>query len=91
MISKSSDDSVTAPVTPFSNASAKPPVMNPPRLSPNARWHRRLPGDVRMWSAITATTLLAGYADFWRGGDTIAPVLVLVGYLVLVPITLTRT
>jgi hypothetical protein len=35
--------------------------------------------------AVAGLVLAAGYADLWRGGDTIAPVLLVVGYCVLVP------
>jgi len=40
---------------------------------------------------ITALTLLLGYADLWRGGDVIAPVLLVVGYTIGVPATLLAT
>jgi hypothetical protein len=41
--------------------------------------------------SITALTLLLGYADLWRGGDVIAPVLLVVGYVIGVPATLLVT
>jgi hypothetical protein len=40
---------------------------------------------------ITALTLLLGYADLWRGGDIIAPVLLVLGYVIGVPATLLAT
>ena len=40
-----------------------------------------------MWVA-AAATLLLGYADLWRGGDTIAPILLVIGYCVLVPLAI---
>ncbi len=36
----------------------------------------------------TLITLLAGYADLWRGGETIAPLLLMAGYVIGVPATL---
>jgi hypothetical protein len=41
------------------------------------------------WGA-TAITLLAGYADLARGGETIAPVLLVLGYVVLVPLAILK-
>jgi hypothetical protein len=44
-----------------------------------------------MWWGIATVTLLAGYADLARGGETIAPVLLVAGYCVLVPIAILRS
>jgi len=41
-----------------------------------------------VWWALAALALLGGYADLVRGGDTIAPVLLVLGYCVLVPIAI---
>lgn len=38
-----------------------------------------------MWWGAAALTLLAGYIDLARGGETIAPILLIIGYVVLVP------
>lgn len=38
-----------------------------------------------LWWGAAALSLLAGYADLWRGGETIAPILLVLGYVVLVP------
>jgi len=35
-------------------------------------------------------TILAGFADLWRGGETIAPILLVVGYCVLVPLAILK-
>ena len=43
-----------------------------------------------MWWGAAAVVLLAGYADLWRGGETIAPILLVLGYCVLVPIAILR-
>ena len=43
-----------------------------------------------LWWALAALTLLAGYADLWRGGETLAPILLIVGYCVLVPLAILR-
>ena len=37
---------------------------------------------------IAAAVLAAGYADLARGGDVIAPVLLVLGYGVLVPVAI---
>jgi hypothetical protein len=42
----------------------------------------------RVLRAATAAVLLLGYADLVRGGETIAPVLLVVSYVVLVPLIL---
>ena len=38
-----------------------------------------------LWWAAALLTIAAGFADLARGGETIAPILLAVGYLVLVP------
>jgi hypothetical protein len=42
-------------------------------IKPSVRW------------AVAGLVLAAGYADLLRGGVTIAPILLVVGYAVLVP------
>ncbi len=37
-----------------------------------------------LWGAVVVA-LLAGYADLWAGGTTVGPVLLVLGYVVLVP------
>ncbi len=37
---------------------------------------------------IAVVVLAAGYADLARGGSTIAPILLVVGYAVLIPIAI---
>ena len=43
-----------------------------------------------MWWGIAAVTLIAGYADLARGGETVAPILLVLGYCVLVPLALLK-
>jgi len=43
-----------------------------------------------LWWAIAAVVILAGFADLARGGETIAPILLVVGYLVLIPIAILK-
>ena len=57
----------------------------------------RTPADARsllsrswFWWALAALTLLLGYADLARGGVTLAPVLLVLGYCVLVPVAILR-
>jgi hypothetical protein len=44
-----------------------------------------------LWWGIAMLSILAGYADLARGGETIAPVLLVAGYCVLVPIAILRS
>jgi hypothetical protein len=46
------------------------------RLTPALKW------------AIAGVVLAAGYADLARGGVTLAPILLVVGYAVLVPLAI---
>jgi hypothetical protein len=41
------------------------------------------------WGA-ALLTLLLGYLDLWRGGETIAPILLVLGYVVLVPLAILK-
>jgi hypothetical protein len=43
-----------------------------------------------MWWALAALALLAGYADLARGGETLAPILLILGYCVLVPLAILK-
>jgi hypothetical protein len=43
-----------------------------------------------MWWAVAFVVLLAGYADLWRGGETLAPVLLVLGYCVFVPLAILK-
>ncbi len=43
-----------------------------------------------LWWGVAAATLVAGYADLWRGGETVAPLLLVLGYCVLVPVAILR-
>jgi hypothetical protein len=42
------------------------------------------------WWSLAAGTLLLGYADLARGGETIAPVLLVLAYCVLIPVAILR-
>jgi hypothetical protein len=44
-----------------------------------------------LWWGITLLVLLGGYADLARGGETIAPILLVLGYCVLVPLAILRS
>lgn len=43
-----------------------------------------------LWWGLSAATLLAGYADLWRGGETVAPILLVVAYCILIPIAILK-
>ena len=47
--------------------------------------HRRL-----MWWGLAAAALVLGYADLWRGGETLAPILLVVAYCVLIPVAILK-
>jgi hypothetical protein len=42
------------------------------------------------WWGIAVVVILAGFADLARGGETIAPILLTVGYCVLVPLAILK-
>ena len=44
-----------------------------------------------VWWGIALLAIGAGYADLARGGETIAPVLLVAGYCVLVPLAILRS
>jgi hypothetical protein len=48
-------------------------------------WTRRF-----MWWGIALVVILAGFADLARGGETIAPILLAIGYCVLVPLAILK-
>ena len=50
----------------------------------------RTRGRSLVWWAVAALVLLAGYADLVRGGETIAPILLVLGYCVFVPLAILR-
>jgi hypothetical protein len=43
-----------------------------------------------LWWGLAAAALILGYADLARGGTTFAPVLLVLGYCVLVPIAILK-
>jgi hypothetical protein len=43
-----------------------------------------------LWWALAAAALLLGYADLVRGGETIAPILLVLGYCVFVPVAILK-
>jgi hypothetical protein len=44
-----------------------------------------------IWWGLASASLVLGYVDLVRGGETIAPILLVVGYCVLVPIAILRS
>jgi hypothetical protein len=44
-----------------------------------------------IWWGAAILVILLGYADLARGGETIAPLLLVVGYCVLVPLAILRS
>ena len=43
-----------------------------------------------VWWGAAALALIIGYADLWRGGETIAPLLLVAGYCILVPMAILK-
>jgi len=43
-----------------------------------------------VWWGLAAASLVLGYADLWRGGETVAPILLVIGYCILVPIAILK-
>jgi len=43
-----------------------------------------------LWWGLAAVVIIAGFADLARGGETIAPILLALGYLVLVPLAILK-
>jgi hypothetical protein len=39
---------------------------------------------------LAAAAIVAGFADLWRGGETVAPILLVLGYCVLVPLAILK-
>ena len=64
--------------------------MNKPETSTATTSASRIPGSRALWWGLAAAAILLGFADLWRGGETIAPILLVLGYLVLVPIAILK-
>ena len=43
-----------------------------------------------LWWGLALGALVLGYADLARGGETIAPILLVLGYCVLVPLAILK-
>ena len=43
-----------------------------------------------LWWALAILSLVLGYVDLVRGGITLAPILLVLGYCVLIPIAILR-
>jgi hypothetical protein len=43
-----------------------------------------------LWWGLAALALVAGYVDLARGGETLAPILLVLGYCVLVPLAILK-
>jgi hypothetical protein len=44
-----------------------------------------------LWWGVAMLVIIVGYADLARGGETIAPILLVAGYCVLVPFAILRS
>lgn len=43
-----------------------------------------------VWWGLAGVVIVAGFADLARGGETVAPILLAIGYCVLVPIAILK-
>ena len=43
-----------------------------------------------VWWAVALLTIILGFADLARGGETVAPILLAIGYCVLVPVAILK-
>ena len=43
-----------------------------------------------LWWGIALLTIVLGFADLARGGETVAPILLAIGYCVLVPMAILK-
>ncbi|MDB4907523.1 MAG: hypothetical protein JWO05_2307 [Gemmatimonadetes bacterium] len=43
-----------------------------------------------LWWGLAAAALVLGYADLARGGETLAPLLLVLGYCVFVPLAILK-
>lgn len=68
------------------HARAKPDPRPADAVATDSRARGR---GLLLWG-IAALVLLAGYADLARGGETIAPILLVLGYCVAVPLAILR-
>ena len=62
------------------------PRPNLPRMTTNDTSRSR----TLLYWGLAAASLLFGYVDLARGGETIAPVLLVLGYVVLVPLAILK-
>ena len=56
-----------------------------------ARTDSAAPSRRYLWWTLAVVALAAGYADLARGGETLAPILLIVGYCVLIPLAILKT
>lgn len=54
--------------------------------SPSASVH----ASSALWWGLAAASLVVGYVDLWRGGITVAPILLVLGYCVLIPVAILK-
>ena len=38
-----------------------------------------------LWWGAAGLAIVLGFADLWRGGETVAPILLIAGYCILIP------
>jgi len=48
------------------------------------------PARTWLWWGLAIAAILLGFADLARGGTTVAPILLVLGYCVLVPIAILK-
>jgi hypothetical protein len=43
-----------------------------------------------LYWGLALLAIVAGFADLWRGGVTVAPILLVIGYCILVPLAILK-
>jgi hypothetical protein len=56
-------------------------------MAPTSQSPRTRP---RLFWGLALLTIIAGFVDLARGGETVAPILLVIGYCVLVPIAILK-
>lgn len=65
-------------------------VKSDPDPDPASRTRTRIPGGSGVWWAASALSLVAGFVTLWNGSITLAPILLVAGYCVFVPIAILK-
>lgn len=65
-------------------------LESPPYMVANTRSEDQARSRPGLWWGLAAASLALGYADLWRGGVTVAPILLVIGYCILIPVAILK-